>query len=101
MSKRGQSDRLRFVRRVTRQHGSAFATRLCSDLREGEALYEAFIAAAVIGWPAAPEDVTPAKDRYVVLQTEILERTLDLAAPAIAAAFHQAAREVIERERNG
>jgi hypothetical protein len=55
------------VRRVTRRHGRAFASRLCSDLRESEALYEAFIAAAVIGWPAAPEDVTPAKDRYVVL----------------------------------
>lgn len=96
---KGASDRLRFVRRVTRQHGAAFSARLCEETVRSEAVYEAFMAAGVMQWPASEDDYTPAKDRYVTLQEEILGRTLDYAGHGIAAAFQRAAHGVIERER--
>lgn len=99
MSRKTTSNRLRFVRRVTRKHGSAFTACFCADAVQAEAVYEAFIAAGVIAWPASNEDETPAKQRYVALQEEIIGRTFDYAGHALAAAFQRAASEVIERER--
>lgn len=99
MSKRRQSDRLRFVRRVTRQRALVFTSHLCSEILGDEVIHDAFRAAGVMAWPASDLDDTPAKLRYVSLKQEILERTLDYAGLAIAAAFERAANDVIERER--
>lgn len=99
MSKTGRSDRLRFVRRVTRQHGAVFTSHLCSEILGGEIIHDAFRATGVMTWPASNVDDTPAKLRYAALKQEILERTLDLAGLALAAAFERAAKEIIARER--
>lgn len=99
MTRKTTSDRLRFVRRVTRQHGAVFSARLCAETVQSEGVYEAFMAAGVIAWPASNEDETPAKQRYVELQEEILGRMFDYAGHALGTAFQRAASEVIERER--
>lgn len=89
------SDRLRFVRRVTRRHGAIFAR----ELLEGELPYEAFDATAILGWPTGYLDEHGAQDRYHDVSKEIVTRTLEAAQGAIAAAFVEIARDVIERER--
>lgn len=99
MSKKRQSDRLRFARQVTRRHGATFAEAFLSRAFQSEAPNEAFGASGVITWPPEPENETPAKVRYMNLEDEILERTFAAAQAAIAAAFVAAAKEVIERER--
>ncbi|HET8775358.1 MAG TPA: hypothetical protein VFP80_16280 [Thermoanaerobaculia bacterium] len=83
------------MRRVTRRHGATFAR----ELLEGELPYEAFDATAIIAWPVGYLVEHGAQDRYHDLSNEIVTRTLAAAQDAIAAAFVEIARDVIERER--
>lgn len=91
--------RLRFVRRITRRHGAAFAARVLADLRRSGESYDAYSAAAIVAWPRGAEDHSPAEVRYLRIENEILARTFAAVEDALAAAFVQAAREVVERER--
>lgn len=100
MSKRRQSNRLRFARRVTRRHGAIFAEAFLFSALRSEAPNEAFGATGVITWPPEPENETPAKVRYMNLD-EILDRTFAAARIGIAEAFVRAPTEVVERERRG
>ena len=95
--------KLRFERRVTRQHGEAFAVKWLRASIGALDVTDAVSVAAIIAWPGYdPTDesiYTPEQKRLHEIQDEILRRTLRTALPAITAAFVIVAEDVLARER--
>jgi hypothetical protein len=90
--------KLTFARRVTRRHGELFVAAWLEASSDSGAGIDAFNATKVIEWPSG-EFGDPRQARFQNIEDEILERTFEIARPAIVTAFVTAAREVIERER--
>lgn len=94
----------RFVRRVTRAHGTRFAATWVNAQPDfnGDSISNAFQAARVMTWPEdrnARRD-TPAQEKYLEIERAILKRTAELLRGAIGEAFMQAANEIFDRERD-
>jgi len=97
--KRHPPPRIKFVRRVTRQHGKDFADYWGSGIVTDGGAMDALDEAGIMEWPDPDLWESPAQDRANDLVDEILELTFEIAHDAIAAAFTTAAGEVTKRER--
>lgn len=94
---------LKIARRVAREHGEVFAAKWIEESLDNGAFTEASATTGVVAWPGEdPVDesiYTPAQQRCHAIHDQIIALTAQLAAPAIADAFVQAARTVLARER--
>lgn len=80
-----------------------FAAKWIEESSDNGALTEAAATTDVVEWPGYhPVDesiYTPAQERCHAIHDQIIALTVRIAAPAIAAAFVEAARTVLARER--
>jgi hypothetical protein len=85
----------RIVQQVTRKHAAVFAEAMERYVRDQESMDSAFEDAGIVIWPAEET----AQNRYVSLQSEIIELAFARFRPAVEDAFFSAATEVLDRER--
>src|SRR5438105_3463309 len=82
---------------VTAEQGETFAREWIEKSLDIADVYDAFVDAGVLEWPGDENEAM--RDRYDVIEAEIIRRTFDAVLPVIAEAFKRIANEVLSRER--